>query len=387
MDTEHKYRSADLMRKQNARSILRVIHEERGIYRKNVAIQTNLAAQTVTNIITVRIDQGIVLEQPMNIAGKGRNPFALQINYGGFYIVSVQITNFFIEVYLNSLDGGVRYQKYYEIARQRDAFAILKNAVSEVMATFKDIYTVSAIVISEAGIVDEKTGIVIEDYTLGWQGLNLREALREFGTSVLVLNDVNIIAHYENSQQKEPSNFMIVKIGNGVGSALVLDGRVIYSSNHVSGEFGHVTAYVPGEKIKCFCGRTNCITKFISKGALKSRLGMSYAEIKEEVNRGKTAAREMVENIGPIMAPKLSDLIMLLDLDRVILIGDVVEDFEDIIIPSLEKEIQENMSFWVPFHRLEVKKYDCFPKICSSYAIEYYFSNDSGTQFLWDAYF
>lgn len=380
MDTEHKYRSADLMRKQNARSILRVIHEERGIYRKNVAIQTNLAAQTVTNIITVRIDQGIVLEQPMNIAGKGRNPFALQINYGGFYIVSVQITNFFIEVYLNSLDGGVRYQKYYEIARQRDAFAILKNAVSEVMATFKDIYTVSAIVISEAGIV-------IEDYTLGWQGLNLREALREFGTPVLVLNDVNIIAHYENSQQKEPSNFMIVKIGNGVGSALVLDGRVIYSSNHVSGEFGHVTAYVPGEKIKCFCGRTNCITKFISKGALKSRLGMSYAEIKEEVNRGKTAAREMVENIGPIMAPKLSNLIMLLDLDRVILIGDVVEDFEDIIIPSFEKEIQENMSFWVPFHRLEVKKYDCFPKICSSYAIEYYFSNDSGTQFLWDAYF
>ncbi len=380
MDTEHKYRSADLMRKQNARSILRVIHEERGIYRKNVAIQTNLAAQTVTNIITVLIDQGIVLEQPMNIAGKGRNPFALQINYGGFYIVSVQITNFFIEVYLNSLDGGVRYQKYYEIARQRDAFAILKNAVSEVMATFKDIYTVSAIVISEAGIV-------IEDYTLGWQGLNLREALREFGTPVLVLNDVNIIAHYENSQQKEPSNFMIVKIGNGVGSALVLDGRVIYSSNHVSGEFGHVTAYVPGEKIKCFCGRTNCITKFISKGALKSRLGMSYAEIKEEVNRGKTAAREMVENIGPIMAPKLSDLIMLLDLDRVILIGDVVEDFEDIIIPSFEKEIQENMSFWVPFHRLEVKKYDCFPKICSSYAIEYYFSNDSGTQFLWDAYF
>lgn len=380
MDTEHKYRSADLMRKQNARSILRVIHEERGIYRKNVAIQTNLAAQTVTNIITVLIDQGIVLEQPMNIAGKGRNPFALQINYGGFYIVSVQITNFFIEVYLNSLDGGVRYQKYYEIARQRDAFAILKNAVSEVMATFKDIYTVSAIVISEAGIV-------IEDYTLGWQGLNLREALREFGTPVLVLNDVNIIAHYENSQQKEPSNFMIVKIGNGVGSALVLDGRVIYSSNHVSGEFGHVTAYVPGEKIKCFCGRTNCITKFISKGALKSRLGMSYAEIKEEVNRGKTAAREMVENIGPIMAPKLSNLIMLLDLDRVILIGDVVEDFEDIIIPSLEKEIQENMSFWVPFHRLEVKKYDCFPKICSSYAIEYYFSNDSGTQFLWDAYF
>lgn len=380
MDTEHKYRSADLMRKQNARSILRVIHEERGIYRKNVAIQTNLAAQTVTNIITVRIDQGIVLEQPMNIAGKGRNPFALQINYGGFYIVSVQITNFFIEVYLNSLDGGVRYQKYYEIARQRDAFAILKNAVSEVMATFKDIYTVSAIVISEAGIV-------IEDYTLGWQGLNLREALREFGTPVLVLNDVNIIAHYENSQQKEPSNFMIVKIGNGVGSALVLDGRVIYSSNHVSGEFGHVTAYVPGEKIKCFCGRTNCITKFISKGALKSRLGMSYAEIKEEVNRGKTAAREMVENIGPIMAPKLSDLIMLLDLDRVILIGDVVEDFEDIIIPSFEKEIQENMSFWVPFPRLEVKKYDCFPKICSSYAIEYYFSNDSGTQFLWDAYF
>lgn len=390
MGAEHRYTSADLMRKQNARSILKTIHDESGIYRKNVAIQTNLAAQTVTNIISVLIEKGIVLEQPLNTAGKGRNPFALQINYGGFYIVSVQVTNFFIEVYLNSLDSKVLYQRYYEVENAEEAFGILQNGIGEVFRIFKDTYVISAIVISECGIVDEKKGIVIEDYVLNWQDLNLRKELKEFEAPVLVLNDVNIIAHYENTLQKDKSNFMIVKIENGVGSALVLDGKVIYSSNRVSGEFGHVTAYVPGEKIKCFCGRTNCLTKFISKGSLKSRLQKSYDEIKEEVRKDGTKARQMVENIGPLMAPKLSDLIVLLDLDRVLLIGDVVEDFEDIILPSLREEIQENMSFWVPFHRLEVKKYDCFPKICSSYAIEYYFSGNSETEietpFLWDAY-
>lgn len=386
MNTANKYTSADLMRKQNARSILRVIHQENGIYRKMLAMRTNLAAQTVTNIITVLIDKGIVLEQPMNVEGKGRNPFALQINYAGFYIVSVQITDFAFDIYLNSLDARVLYEQHCDYDRETDMLAMLKAALADIYAAFSGSHTISAIVISVAGIVDEKKGVVIEAYSLKWHGLDLRAELSGLQTPVLVLNDVNIIAHYENSISEDNMNFMVVKVEDGVGSALVLDRHVVYSSNRVSGEFGHVTAFKPEESVECFCGRTNCITQFISKGSLKRRLQKSYAQIQEDVRRGEPETTQTIQEIGHLVAPKLLDLIVLLDLDRVILIGQVIEDFQDIIYPRIQEAIDKNLSFWVPFSKLEVKKYDCLPRICSSYVMDHYFSSENELHFLWDTY-
>ena len=386
MGAENRYTSADLMRKQNARSILQVIHNEKGIYRKMVAVRTNLAAQTVTNIITVLIDKGIVIENPLAICGKGRNPFALQINYAGFYIISVQISNFSIDIFFNNLESEVLYERHYEMDASSDALDVLKNAVSDIYDKYCKEYIISAVVISEAGIVDEKNGIVIEDYTLKWHNLNIRKELSFLEVPILVLNDVNIIAHYENSANKNNANFMVVKVDNGVGSALVLDNRVLYSSNRVSGEFGHITALKQNEEIQCFCGRKNCITQFISKGALKRRLKKSYAEIKHDVYSGVPGTRGIIEEIGSLIAPKLADFIVLLDLDRVILTGDVVEDFEDIIFPCIKSIIEKDISFWIPFNKLEVKKYDFFPKICSRYAIDFYFSAENDLHFLWDTY-
>jgi len=386
MSLGNKYTSADLMRKKNARSVLRVVHQEAGIFRKMLAERTNLAAQTVTNIITILIDHGIVLEQPLNISGKGRNPYALQINYAGFYIISVKITNFCIDVYLNSLDAKALYEQHYKMEETTDALAVLKNALNEVFIQYQDDITISAIIISEAGIVDERNGIVIEDYGLRWHYLNLREALAEYETPVLVLNDVNIIAHYENSIKEDNSNFMVVEIDNGVGSAMVLDGHVLYSSNRVAGEFGHVTASNTGESVQCFCGRKNCITRFISKSGLKRRFDKSYPELQADVRNGAPGARDKIEDIGKIIAPKLSDLIVLLDLERIILYGSVIEDFENIIYPCIQEEIKKNMSFWIPFRKLEVKKYDCFPRITSHYIVDFYFSADNDLCFLWDVY-
>lgn len=384
MNTDNKFTSADLMRQQNARSILRVIHQEKGIYRKMLAMRTNLAAQTVTNIITVLIDRGIVLEQSLQISGKGRNPHALEINYANFYIISVHITNYFIEIFLNSLDAGIVFEQRYEIGEQSDPLALLKIAVGDIYSAYASDYRIQAIVISEAAIVDEKRGVVIEDYGLKWHHLDLRKELEAYQVPVLVLNDVNLIAHYENTLREDNANFMVVKVDNGVGSALVLDNRVVYSSNRVSGEFGHITALKTDETVKCFCGRKNCLTQFISKSGLKRRLHKTYDEIKADVYAHKAPARGMIEEIGPLMANKLSDLIVLLDLDRVILTGGVIEDFEDIIYNGTKDMLDQNMSFWVPFHKLEVRKYDCFPHISSSYVMHYYFSDENEGHFLWD---
>lgn len=386
MSRYERLKSADLMRVQNARKILKTIHVEKGIYRKMLAARTNLAAQTVTNIITILIDKGIVLEQPLNTSGKGRNPFSLEINYSGFYIISIKAEGCFMEVYLNGLDGKVYFQEGVQISQDKDALAILKGLLHNLYEKCGSQYKASAVVISVTGIVNEKEAVVIESEGLNWHQFSIAGELAYLNIPVFVLNDVNLIAHYENANQTDDMNFMLVRVDQGVGSAMVIDRHVVYSTNRVSGEFGHVKVMRPKETVRCFCGRKNCITQFISRNSLSRRLGMPYEEIKAAVAAGEPRAVETVTEIGSLVAQKLSDLVVLLDLDRIVLFGEVIEDFKEYIYPGLRNDLQQDLTYWVRFNNLEIKTYDDFPQICSQYLMSYYFSNENDLQFLWDSF-
>lgn len=388
MAFKNKYTSADLMRKQNAKSILHVIYKEDGIYRRKVASRINLAAQTVTNIITVLISENLVVESPMQVAGRGRNPFALQINYNFFYIISIKMADHHFEIYINDLSSKVLYQEFTEYQYGISKIEQVKSIIAKLYDDYNGLYNINinAIVISLPGIVDGKTGVVIKANALEWENINLKQELSDFPAPIFVLNDVDLLAHYENSISINDGNLMIVKVEDGVGSALVIDKRVVSSPNHVTGEFGHVTAFKTDEYVKCFCGRSNCITQFISKNSLSRRLGKSYPEIVVDVSENKSDSVKIIEEIPELIAAKIIDLIVLLDLERVILVGQVVEDFQPMILPKMRELINQNMSSWVPFNKLEFKKYECYPEICSRYIMDYYFSDQNELEFLWDTY-
>ncbi|MDR1636183.1 MAG: ROK family protein [Treponema sp.] len=348
-----------------------------------LAEKVGLAPQTVTNITGSLIGRGIVLEEPLPLKGKGRNALALRLNYAGFFILSVRITWEEILVILNDLDGGVLTEERLPLGRGTQALDVLKTTM-EGMISRGEGRAIAAIVISVAGIVNDRDAIVVEAYSLCWRQLNLRKELAGLGIPVFVLNDVNILAYYENAVARGSTDFLLIKVEDGVGSALVINRTLVKGANKVSGELGHLTAAKSDTTVQCFCGRKNCITQFITSTALERRLGKPYAKIVEEARQGVPGTLAVIEDIGILLAPKILDLIVLLDLDRVVLLGRVIEDFEDIIYPRIRSEIQSNISFWVRFDKLEVKKYDNFPRICNSFLMEHYFSEQDDFYFLWD---
>jgi predicted NBD/HSP70 family sugar kinase len=376
--------SAFWMQVQNTRRILKTIHEEQGVYRKMLARKTGLAPQTVTNIITMLIEKQIVLETPLPVDGKGRNPLALALHYARFHLLSVRINNEAILILLNDMEGTVKAKREFSFQEGADALELLKNGLDAITGEWEKRCRIEAAVISVTGIVNDREGIVIEAYALGWHKLSLKEELAYLNIPVFVLNDVNILGYYETAVSPGDKNFMLVKVDEGIGSVLVINKMVVSGTHQVSGEFGHITVGKPDEHILCFCGRTNCITQFIGKSALKRRLGKSYGEIKQDAKNKNDKTIGVISEIGSLMAPKISDLVVLLDLDRVILLGDVIEDFQEIIYPRLREEIKKDISFWVPFSRLEIKKYDNLPEICIQYIIYYYFSAQNDNCFLWD---
>jgi predicted NBD/HSP70 family sugar kinase len=380
----NRINSSLLMQIRNTRRILKTIHGEKGIYRKMLAEKVGLAPQTVTNIIGSLVNRGIVLEDPLFLKGKGRNPLALRLNYAGFFILSVRITWEEILVILNDLEGSVFAEERLPLTREVQALDVLKTALRKMIGRRECHRDIAAIVISVAGIVNDRDAVVVEAYNLRWRRLNLRKELDWLGVPVFVLNDVNILAYYENAFTEESTDFLLIKVEDGVGSALVINKVLAKGANKVSGEFGHVTAVKTDTTVQCFCGRKNCITQFITNTALERRLGKPYAKIVEEAKRGIPETLAVIEDIGTLLAPKILDLIVLLDLDRVILLGKVIEDFENIIYPRIWSEIQKNLSFWVRFDKLEVKKYDNYPQVCNCFLMEHYFSEQDDFYFLWD---
>jgi predicted NBD/HSP70 family sugar kinase len=371
------------MKIQNTRSILKTIHDEKGIYRKVIAKRTNLASQTITNIVKELVDKKILTEYGAVQKKKGRNPTSLNINYGGFYAVTVAVTVQKLSVFLHALDGEVLDCRETIIERDMDVLNELKEILNDIKERYYLQKRIQVIMISVEGIVNETIGTVIEAKDIHWHNVDLVKELEFLKIPVFVRNDVNLIAHYEKINHKEDINFMVIKIDKGIGSALVVDRHVVRSTNSVAGEFGHVTVN-SNEKRKCTCGKYNCLTRFISKSALEERYGKDYETIKTEVRHMNPAAIGLIEGVCDYMVETLSNIIILLDLDRIILTGCIIDDFNQIIYPRLDRKIRENLSYWVAFKTLEAHQNIELPKISSEVIIDFYFNNNSEVLFLWD---
>ena len=88
---------------------------------------------------------------------------------------------------------------------------------------------------------------------------------RTDGIPVSLTNDANAAAVGEMTYgaARGMKNFIMITLGTGVGSGIVIDGKVVYGSDGFAGELGHVTV-VRNNGRTCGCGRTGCLEAYCS---------------------------------------------------------------------------------------------------------------------------
>ncbi|MFF2889521.1 ROK family protein [Paenibacillus sp. NPDC057967] len=126
--------------------------------------------------------------------------------------------------------------------------------------------------IGSAGQVQRASGIVMgATATLpGWAGMPLGERIgRETGLSVVVDNDVNMIAVGEAwlGAGREWEDFLCVALGTGVGGCWISERRVYGGREGYAGEFGHMVISMGGRE--CSCGNRGCWESYASVTGLK----------------------------------------------------------------------------------------------------------------------
>ena len=154
-----------------------------------------------------------------------------------------------------------------------EIFDSIKEAVDMAVANagvdYRDIVSVG---IGTPGSVNKDTGAIEFSNNLQFNNVPAKQMLEErLNKPVYLENDANAAALGEAvaGSGNGVKNFVAVTLGTGVGSGIIIDGKIYRGSNFCGGEMGHMVINVDG--IPCNCGRKGCWEKYASATALVSQ--------------------------------------------------------------------------------------------------------------------
>ena len=119
------------------------------------------------------------------------------------------------------------------------------------------------------GIASAKTGEVIKCTNMHWFHVPFRDVFRRFlNKPVFIDNDANVAALAESvaGVSAGTSSSVFITIGTGIGSGIILNGRIWSGAHHIGGELGHVIFDLDG--VPCTCGNHGCLERYCSATAL-----------------------------------------------------------------------------------------------------------------------
>ncbi|HDX8368135.1 TPA: ROK family protein [Aeromonas dhakensis] len=183
------------------------------------------------------------------------------------------------------------------------------------------------------GARDPQTGLMKNCNTTELNGKPFKEDLeRRLGVPVLIANDANCFAlaetHLGAVRQHHPSARVVFGIimGSGVGSGIVINGRILNGHHGIAGEWGHNVLSPDGPE--CYCGKRGCVETFISGPALeawyeaKAKCRLPLAKIAAATAHDHVA-KLTIDRLHLLFGQALANVVNILDPDVIVIGGGV----------------------------------------------------------------
>lgn len=184
----------------------------------------------------------------------------------------------------------------------------------------------------------------------GWDGYGVREHLaREFGVPVFVDNDVNLLLLAEQRHGwPDESHLFFVKIGTGIGSGLVVNGRVNRGSLGAAGDIGHAHISGYGDP-RCRCGNRGCLEALAGGWAIARDLRgddpkyehvTSARDVVATIRRGDAGAVSLIREAGRALGEAVAFATSLLN-PAVIVIGGELAKAGDQLVAGVREVVYQ----------------------------------------------
>jgi glucokinase len=181
---------------------------------------------------------------------------------------------------------------------------------------------------------------------------------------VALTNDANAAAVGEMTYgaAKGLKNFIMITLGTGVGSGIVIDGKVLYGHDGFAGELGHTCAVRGGRR--CGCGKLGCLEAYCSaigvartavewldqhpeeSSLLRLRENVTSKDVYEAAKAGDKMALEIFEYTGSILGRSFADFIAFSAPEAIVLFGGLARAKEFLTAPILEAMNDNVLPLW-----------------------------------------
>lgn len=259
------------VQQMNRKLVLDTLLQYAPLSRVDIARRTTLSPSTVTNAVTVLMEEGLVEEIGTGFStAVGRRPILLDVCWDSRCVIGLSVMDYQLFGAVTNLQAEVQSTYSCEIANDTDILDVLKDAIDELLRDVKSSIVIG-IGVSVSGIVNRETGRIEHSTNFKWDNPDLGKSLREHtGIPIILENDTNAAALGEHffGIGRGAQSFAYVYVGTGVGSGIVIDRRLVLGTWGNAGEIGHMTIDWNGQR--CRCGGRGCLESYISWGAIKS---------------------------------------------------------------------------------------------------------------------
>ncbi|EJX01960.1 glucose kinase [gut metagenome] len=199
---------------------------------------------------------------------------------------------------------------------------------------------------------------------LPWKGVIPLAAMFEerLGIPTALTNDANAAAVGEMTYgaARGMKDFIMITLGTGVGSGIVINGQMVYGHDGFAGELGHTIIRRENGRV-CGCGRKGCLETYCSatgvartaREFLTSRTEesllraippeeMTSKDVYDAAVKGDVLANEIFEFTGTILGEALADFIAFSSPEAIVLFGGLAKS-GDYIMKPIQKAIDENV--------------------------------------------
>lgn len=347
VDRRHAKATKHDSRRSNLRTTLELVSSQGATSRAEIARQTGLSRAAVSSLVTELIDQNLLRELGQGESAGGKPPTLLALNANARDIITLDLGHRPFSAALVDLTGRIHTRVNADLTDGQPTGADAVESAASLIAEMIELATAPllGIGVGAPGVI-ASDGRVLEASNLAWHGLDLGAELRSrFDIPVSIANDAAMAALAEFRRHPTDTNLVLVKIGNGIGSGLVLNGALYRGQHSAAGEIGHVR--LGDGRLPCRCGHEGCLETVASVPAILRRLGADPVTTEWDALSlagafGEAAVREALVEAGRAIGTAMATVAATLDVGHIVLAPELLNG-SDILVEAVRDELSSRI--------------------------------------------
>ncbi len=236
--------------------------------RAEISKAIGLTQASVSKIMAVLIEYGIVKEVGFISGEKGRRSVGVSLIEDNYKVIGVKLSRRSFSVGVFDIGGNlydVRSENIDEFQESQYIINRIKSSINEYLDKFDNIVVVGIAVPGPYQRHQGKIALITE--MNNWLDIEFKEEFEnEYSIPVIIEHDANAGALAEwwfGTQCKDIDGTIVhFLVGEGVGAGVLVNGDIFYGAQGIAGEIGHISVDVNGDR--CRCGNYGCLEMYCS---------------------------------------------------------------------------------------------------------------------------